>query len=237
MRQVQPGFVRPAEVQTFDLALPAALIRDPQQVARTLRTDRRAPEAGTGRRGCRPWHVDRDGRRRRQGSDLCRGPACSRNASYSCGQADWARVFRDDGQPGLAGRAITWTDIFQLKPVVVISENLAREYWEEPAKAFGKRIGGFPEGPGHEIVGVVGNERADGLNHPAPALVYWPMADAGQSAAIWRMSCDRTAWAHPGSCASCSKPSGRSIRICRLPTCGRWTRFRPIRWPRRRSPW
>ena len=36
----------------------------------------------------------------------------------------------------------------------------------------------FPKGPWHEIVGVVGNERADGLNRPAPPLVYFPMADA-----------------------------------------------------------
>ena len=35
MRQVQPGFVRPAEVQTFHIALPSALITDRQQVART----------------------------------------------------------------------------------------------------------------------------------------------------------------------------------------------------------
>ena len=33
MRQVHPGFVRPGEVLTFDLALPAALIRDRAQVA------------------------------------------------------------------------------------------------------------------------------------------------------------------------------------------------------------
>jgi putative ABC transport system permease protein len=35
MRQVQPGFVRPAEVQTFRIALPATVIRDRQQVAQT----------------------------------------------------------------------------------------------------------------------------------------------------------------------------------------------------------
>jgi hypothetical protein len=32
------------------------------------------------------------------------------------------------GNPVLAGRAIIWTDIYQLRPVVVISETLAREY-------------------------------------------------------------------------------------------------------------
>jgi predicted permease len=84
--------------------------------------------------------------------------------------------FETMGNPVVAGRPITWTDIHQLRRVVVVSENLAREYWEEPSKALGKRIGGIP-GQWFEIVGVVGNERADGLNQPAPTLVYWPMAD------------------------------------------------------------
>src|SRR4029077_20199859 len=35
LRQVQPGFVRPEEVQTFRIALPGAIIGDRQQVART----------------------------------------------------------------------------------------------------------------------------------------------------------------------------------------------------------
>jgi predicted permease len=35
MRQVPPGFVRPTQMQTFRITLPPALIRDPQQVART----------------------------------------------------------------------------------------------------------------------------------------------------------------------------------------------------------
>ena len=35
MRQVDPGFTRPEEVQTFVLAIPPGLISDPQQAART----------------------------------------------------------------------------------------------------------------------------------------------------------------------------------------------------------
>ena len=75
------------------------------------------------------------------------------------------------GNHVVAGRTITWTDIHQLKPVVVISENLAREYWSDPAKAVGKRVRLFDDGLWNEIIGVTGNERADGLNHPAPPLV------------------------------------------------------------------
>ena len=78
--------------------------------------------------------------------------------------------FETMGNPVLAGRALTWMDIHQRASVVVISENLAREYWAEPSKALGKRLTG-PEG-WSEIVGVVGNERIDGLNQPAPTVVY-----------------------------------------------------------------
>src|SRR5262249_55716935 len=35
LRQVDPGFARPQEVQTFVIAIPAGIIADPQQTART----------------------------------------------------------------------------------------------------------------------------------------------------------------------------------------------------------
>jgi hypothetical protein len=76
----------------------------------------------------------------------------------------------------MAGRDLTWTDIDEQRPVVLVSENLAREYWGKPAQAIGKRIKeGRGGAPWLEIVGVVGNERDDGLNLPAPAIVYAPM--------------------------------------------------------------
>jgi hypothetical protein len=51
----------------------------------------------------------------------------------------------------VAGRAITWTDIYQVKPVIVVSEQLAREHWRQPAAALGKRIG-YPVGVGASLV-------------------------------------------------------------------------------------
>jgi predicted permease len=75
----------------------------------------------------------------------------------------------------VAGRVITWTDIYQVRPIMVVSETFAREYWKDPALAIGKRIRGDPSQPWREIVGVVGAERDDGLNHPATPIVYWPL--------------------------------------------------------------
>ena len=46
--------------------------------------------------------------------------------------------FETMGNRLVAGRSITWNDIYEQRPVVIISEPLARECWGEPAKAIGK---------------------------------------------------------------------------------------------------
>jgi predicted lysophospholipase L1 biosynthesis ABC-type transport system permease subunit len=57
----------------------------------------------------------------------------------------------------------------------VISENLAREYWKEPQAALGRRIRNSPDDPWRTIVGVVRDERDEGLSKAAPTIVYWPL--------------------------------------------------------------
>jgi predicted permease len=85
------------------------------------------------------------------------------------------RYFETMGNPVLAGRSISWSDIHNQSPVVMISENFAREFWGEPAKAIGRRIRQTPKDPWREIIGVVGNEQQDGVTKPTPAMVYWPV--------------------------------------------------------------
>ena len=82
--------------------------------------------------------------------------------------------FRTVGTPVVAGRDFEWTDLHQRRPVAVISENMAREMWRDPAAALGKRIRENPEGPWREIVGVVGDVFDDGVHAPAPIMAYWP---------------------------------------------------------------
>jgi predicted permease len=80
--------------------------------------------------------------------------------------------------PMIAGRDITWADIHDLNPVVVVTENFAREYWDEPSDATGKRVSmGYGPGSGgwREIVGVVGDVRDDGMSQDPSATVFWPM--------------------------------------------------------------
>jgi predicted permease len=77
----------------------------------------------------------------------------------------------------IAGRDITWTDVYDYRPVAMVSENMARELWGEPAAALGKRIRIAGPGPlrWREIVGVVEDVRDDGVQQKAPSLVYWPV--------------------------------------------------------------
>jgi predicted permease len=93
--------------------------------------------------------------------------------------------FETMGNRIAAGRSITWTEIYQRRPVILISEILARKYWKEPARALGKRVRASCDCLWREIVGVVGDERDDGLNYPATPIVYWPLLnDSYQRQAI-----------------------------------------------------
>ncbi len=83
--------------------------------------------------------------------------------------------FQTMGTRLIAGRDITWTDIYDQRPVVMVSENMARELWHDPAAAIGKRIREGMKDPWREIVGVVADVRSDGADQKAPTTVYWPV--------------------------------------------------------------
>jgi predicted permease len=87
-----------------------------------------------------------------------------------------AGYFATMGNPIIAGRALTWTDIRNRARVLMVTENFAREYWGDPADAIGRRIGtGLRPGDWREIIGVVGDVRDDGVTQDPVATVYWPM--------------------------------------------------------------
>jgi predicted permease len=75
----------------------------------------------------------------------------------------------------IAGRDLTWTDIYQKRPVAIISENFAREYWHDANGAIGKRIRVASVDDWREIVGVAQDVHDDGVDQPAPTTVYWPV--------------------------------------------------------------
>jgi putative ABC transport system permease protein len=178
MRQVEPGFARPNEVQTFVLAIPASLIGDPQQAVRTFEgvVEQLARVPGVTSVGLSS-SITMDGED--NGNYVAieefpdpEGTMVQLRRFKSIGP----RYFETMGNRLVAGRSITWNDIYQQRPVVIISEPLARQYWGEPANAIGKRVrGSSPRSPWREIIGVSGNERDDGLTQPPTPIVYWPM--------------------------------------------------------------
>src|SRR5262249_14974321 len=82
--------------------------------------------------------------------------------------------FNTLGIPLIAGRDLTWADIYNKVPVALISENFAREYWGTPSEALGKRIRIRTNDDWRQIIGVVGDVRDDGMSKPARSNVYWP---------------------------------------------------------------
>ncbi|MGC1423491.1 MAG: ABC transporter permease, partial [Terracidiphilus sp.] len=83
--------------------------------------------------------------------------------------------FSTMGTPLVAGRDMTWAETYQKRPVALVSENLAREYWGEPANALGKHIRVGNTDDWREIIGVAKNVYYDGVSQKAPTTVYWPV--------------------------------------------------------------
>jgi len=73
----------------------------------------------------------------------------------------------------VAGRDFTWSEVDSIRPVVMVSENLAREIWGTPSAAIGKHLREFKDMPWHEVIGVVQDVREKGVQDKAPEIVYW----------------------------------------------------------------
>ncbi len=78
------------------------------------------------------------------------------------------------GTPLVAGRDFAWTELYGKRPVAIVSDNFAREYWHGAQNALGKRIRVATTDEWREIVGVVGDTHDDGVSQPATTAVYWP---------------------------------------------------------------
>jgi predicted permease len=83
--------------------------------------------------------------------------------------------------PLLAGRGLNAGDTKGSTPVVVINQEMARRFFKgESAVGQHLRIGGTNgpgfEDPDREIIGVVGDVKQEGLDKPAPGIMYLPQA-------------------------------------------------------------
>ncbi len=72
------------------------------------------------------------------------------------------------------------------RPVIMVSESLARKEFGSADAALGRRISAFADNPGNEIVGVVEDVRHDGLNQPAPDTIIQPPRATSTSSYVVR---------------------------------------------------
>ena len=177
LRHVDPGFTRPQEVQTLRISIPETAVKDPQAVVRMEQEirDRIAAVPGVTSAAFTTiiplegggWH----------------DPIFAQDKVYTEGQIPPLRTYKFVS-PGLletmgnrliAGREITWSDTYEKHPVALVTENLAREMWGDPQSAIGKRIRESLKAPWRDVIGVVSDERVDGLNQKAPTMVLWPV--------------------------------------------------------------
>jgi putative ABC transport system permease protein len=181
IRTVEPGFTRPEHVQILRMFVSSSLVSDAERVTR-LQNDIQdklssipgvtsaafgsaMPMEGFGPNlGVLNFGAVRAEDRPDSGSDT---PPVR---VFKYASPDF---FKTAGTRVVAGREITWTEVYGLRPIVMISENLARELWGTAAAAIGKHLRQRPEMPWHEVVGVVQDVRENGLYQQAPTIVYW----------------------------------------------------------------
>ena len=177
LTRVDPGFSGASELQLFSIAIPDAQIKEDDRVVRVeeqiLRKLGAIPGVSTVSFGT---GIPMDGNSRFD-------PIFAQDHTYREGQLPPLRRFKfvtpefvsTLRTPMIAGRDFNWDEIYKMTPVAMVSENLAKELWQSPANAIGKRIRTGNTDDWREIVGVVGDVRDDGVNQDAPSTVYWPI--------------------------------------------------------------
>jgi predicted permease len=177
LTQVQPGFSRPAELQTFRISIPETEVPKAEQVVRMDEDmlHKLAAIPGVSSVGmCSTIPMD-------GGNSM--DPVYAKDRSYTEGELAPLRRFKfmtpgflgTLGTSIVAGRDLSWTDLYEKRLVAIVSENFAREYWSSPANALGKQIRVTSKDEWREVVGVAGNVHDDGVNKEASTSVYWPM--------------------------------------------------------------
>ncbi len=177
LSNVDPGFKDPESVLTLRLYIPPGEVEDPAEAAATHeRIARRLAEIpGVNSVGL--------------ATSIPMGPGNNVNPLYVDGveytgdQTATIRRHKWIGEgyletlqiPLLLGRSLTWQDVHDRVPAVLVSESLAREYWGSPEAAMGQRLAVRPDPPRwYEVVGVVADVLDDGLGQVPPPMVYWP---------------------------------------------------------------
>ncbi|UWZ85903.1 ABC transporter permease [Occallatibacter riparius] len=175
LRNVEPGFTGAAHLETMRIAIPETMISDEKTVLETEQqiADKIAAVPGV-----------------KQVSFAVTAPMEDFDANWDTLSVEGKNY--EGGEPPLrmfnyvapgffstmgtrivAGRDFTWPDLYGMRPMVLVSENFARENWGSATNAIGKRVRQFTKMPWQEVIGVVEDVRVHGVDEKAPALIYW----------------------------------------------------------------
>jgi len=176
LRNVQPGFTHPEQVQLMRISIPETQVKEPQSVMRMQKQmiEKLAAIPGVSAvafaSGAPLENFN--------SNDL----VYARDRDYTVGEIPPIRRFRfvtpgffqATGTGLIDGRDFTWTDLYDQRHVAIISENMAREVWGSPRAALGKQIREGMKDPWREVIGVSQDVRDEGAQKPSPSFVYWP---------------------------------------------------------------
>jgi predicted permease len=177
LRDVDPGFTDPAHLQTMRISIPMSLVQDPRAVTRIMNNidDKLAAIPGV-------QSVAYTTVMPMQGFDTNWDEIRVEGKNYEGGEPPLRLFgyvspgyFGTLGTHIVAGREFTWSDVYELHPYIIVSENFARENWGSASAAVGKRVRQFSSMPWQEVIGVAQDVCQHGVDDKAPAIVYWPV--------------------------------------------------------------
>jgi predicted permease len=177
LRTVEPGFTGAQHLQLVRISIPDSLVPDAERVTRIQNgiLDNLAAMPGVKSAGFvseMPM----------EGFDSAWDEIFAEDKIYSDNVIAPLRLYKfispgflqTAGTRLVAGREMTWSEVYGFRPVVMVSENLACEMWGTPSAAIGKHLREFSKMPWHEVVGVIQDVREKGVQEKAPEIVYWP---------------------------------------------------------------
>jgi predicted permease len=191
LRTVDPGFTEAQRLQLMRISIPDSLVAEPERVTRIQNEIADKLEAipdvkSAGFVSEMPM----------EGFDSDWDAIYVQDKTYSDGEIPPLRLYkhispgllRTAGTRIIAGRELMWNEVYNLSPVVMVSENLAREMWGTPSAAIGKRLREFPSMPWHEVIGVVQDVHENGVQEKTPEIVYWSslMGNSHETRYAWR---------------------------------------------------
>ena len=177
LRTVEPGFTDAQHLQLMRISIPDSLIQEPERVTRIQHgiLDKLVATPGV-------KSAAFVSEMPMEGFDSAWDEIFAEDKVYSADLIAPLRLYKyvspgflqTAGTRLVAGRETTWGEVYALRPVVMISENLAREMWGTPSAAIGKHLREFSNMPWHEVIGVVQDVHEKGVQERAPETVYWP---------------------------------------------------------------